>query len=121
MKVLGRCPACGGDLEVTRLHCARCDTAVEGRFQLSRFDRLTDEQLDFLWRFLRSRGNIRDVERELNLSYPTVRSRLDAVLRALGLGGDERAGRSERLRVLEAVERGELSVDQAIERLEDFD
>jgi hypothetical protein len=116
VRVLGQCPACGGDLAVRRLQCGRCQTAVEGRFELSRFDRLTPEQLEFLLLFLKSRGNIRDVERELGLSYPTVRNRLDGVLRALGLESEDRSARSDRLKLLEAVERGEISVDEALEQ-----
>ena len=75
--------------------------------------------------FLRSRGNIRDVERELSLSYPTVRARLDAVLAALGLVAREAApqtlsediGRDGRLEILRAVHRGELTADEAVRRL----
>jgi hypothetical protein len=117
MKILGRCPACGSDLEAVRLRCTRCDTAVEGHFSLSRFDRLTEEQLHFLLIFLKSRGNIRDVERELNLSYPTVRSRLDAILAALGLDSEPRQAKHDRLGVLEALRVGEMTVDEAVARL----
>jgi hypothetical protein len=118
MRVLGKCPACAEALEVRRLSCLHCGTVVEGRFELSRFDRLSSEQQEFLLLFLRSRGNIRDVERELNLSYPTVRSRLDAILRTLELDDPAPpAPRSDRIEVLEALARGDLNVNEAVERL----
>jgi len=90
--VISTCPVCSGELAVTRLHCRSCGTTLEGEFSVGRFGRLTKEQLALLESFLRSRGNLRDMERELGISYPTVRSRVDALVRALGFGprdGDE--------------------------------
>jgi hypothetical protein len=90
--VISTCPVCSGELAVTRLHCRSCGTTLEGEFSVGRFGRLTKEQLALLESFLRSRGNLRDMERELGISYPTVRSRVEALVRALGFGprdGDE--------------------------------
>jgi hypothetical protein len=90
--VISTCPVCSGELAVTRLHCRSCGTTLEGEFTVGRFGRLTKEQLVLLESFLRSRGNLRDMERELGISYPTVRSRVEALVRALGFGprdGDE--------------------------------
>lgn len=84
-EVIATCPVCDHQLEVTRLHCVECDTTLEGRFSVGRFGRLGREQLALLETFLRARGNLRDLERELGISYPTVRNRLEALLRALGL------------------------------------
>jgi hypothetical protein len=84
-EVIATCPVCDHRLEVTRLHCAECDTTLEGRFTVGRFGRLNREQLGLLETFLRARGNLRDLERELGISYPTVRNRLESLLRALGL------------------------------------
>lgn len=117
LRVLGQCPACGGNLTVRRLQCVNCDTAVEGSFTLTRFDLLMPEQIAFLELFLKARGNIREVERAMGLSYPAVRSRLDQVLRALNLDTDNENRHAEQLRVLDAVKRGELSVDQAADEL----
>jgi len=92
--VISTCPVCSGELAVTRLHCRSCGTTLEGEFSVGRFGRLTKEQLALLESFLRSRGNLRDMERELGISYPTVRSRVEALVRALGFGprdGDEAA------------------------------
>jgi hypothetical protein len=84
--VISTCPVCSGELAVTRLHCRSCGTTLEGEFSVGRFGRLTKEQLVLLESFLRSRGNLRDMERELGISYPTVRSRVEALVRALGFG-----------------------------------
>src|SRR5439155_21732084 len=83
-EVTGRCPMCEAELVVTHLRCQQCGTGLEGVFHLTKFDRLSREQLRFVDVFLKNRGVIRDVERELTISYPTARSRLDEVLHALG-------------------------------------
>jgi hypothetical protein len=87
---IATCPICSGELAVTRLHCRSCGTTLEGDFNVGRFARLSRDQFALLESFLRSRGNLKEMERELGISYPTVRARVDALLRALGLGdGDE--------------------------------
>jgi hypothetical protein len=85
-EVIATCPVCSHGLTVTRLHCANCGTSLEGEFSVGRFGRLQRDQLMLLESFLRSRGNLREMERELGISYPTVRSRVEALVRALGFG-----------------------------------
>ena len=84
--VISTCPVCENELTVTRLHCGECGTTLEGSFSVGRFGRLSRDQLALLESFLRSRGNLRDMERELGISYPTVRGRVEALVRALGFG-----------------------------------
>ncbi|MBE3589581.1 MAG: DUF2089 domain-containing protein [Firmicutes bacterium] len=122
--LLGRCPVCGEPLEVTQLHCRACDTTIQGRFLLGKFAALTPEQWDFLEVFVRNRGNIREVERDLGLSYPAVRSRLDALIEALGYSADNRETRreatrtrEERVDILERLSRGEIDADEALRLL----
>jgi hypothetical protein len=125
--VISTCPICSGELAVTRLHCASCGTSLEGDFSVGRFGRLTREQLALLESFLRSRGNLREMERELGISYPTVRSRVEALVRTLGFGprpDDETAddtgtaaataaaGRT-RDEILQALSRHEMSAEDA--------
>ncbi|HET6780888.1 MAG TPA: DUF2089 domain-containing protein [bacterium] len=118
----GKCPVCGHDLEVVRLQCTSCGTSVEGHFELSRFSRLEPEQLAFLELFLKARGNLKDVERELGLSYPTVRNRLEAMLAALGFAA-EPEGKTEAVRrrreILDSLDAGKISAEEALRLLRD--
>jgi hypothetical protein len=83
--VPGICPVCGDQLAVTRLHCGRCATTLEGLFTLGRFHFLTREQQQFIGIFIKCRGKIKDVEQALGISYPTVVRLLDETVAALGL------------------------------------
>jgi hypothetical protein len=124
--VISTCPVCSSELSITRLQCRSCGTAIEGDFNVGRFGRLGREQLALLESFLRSRGNLKELERELKVSYPTVRARIDALLVALGLGdgqtgeleggdGSGRSGETAELRreVLERLARHEITADEA--------
>ena len=124
--VISTCPVCSSELAVTRLHCRSCGTTLEGDFSVGRFGRLNREQLALLESFLRSRGNLREMERELGISYPTVRSRVEALVRALGFGpraeSDEPDDDGRRARppdgrsreeILQALARHEMSADDA--------
>ena len=119
--VISTCPVCSNELAVTRLHCASCGTTLEGEFSVGRFGRLSREQTTLLESFLRSRGNLRDIERELGISYPTVRTRVEALVRALGFGprdddpqaAEQPAEPSSREEILERLARHEISAEDA--------
>jgi hypothetical protein len=140
--VISTCPVCQHELTITRLQCRSCGTALEGEFGVGRFGRLEREQLAFLESFLRSRGNLKEMERELGISYPTVRGRLEALLRSLDLAdgsapaidepidepmSDIREDRTEpeqaeevgaaRKAILERLARHEMAADEAAEAL----
>ena len=133
--VIATCPVCTDELTITRLHCRSCGTALEGEFGVGRFGRLDREQMRLLESFLRSRGNLKEMERELGISYPTVRGRVDALVRALDLADgaavdlpEEPAaasaddvpapapldsGAEDRRTILERLARREISADEA--------
>ena len=77
------CPSCSGVLGVKRLHCERCGTEVEGEFELPPLARLSAEEQGFLLQFLKADASLKEMARILRLSYPTVRNRLDALIRQL--------------------------------------
>jgi hypothetical protein len=136
--VIATCPVCANELTITRLHCRSCGTALEGEFGVGRFGRLDREQMGLLESFLRSRGNLKEMERELGISYPTVRGRVDALVRALGFGeetadeelgsdfgegfdedepaADVKAG-TDRREILERLARKEISAEDAADAL----
>jgi len=119
-EVPGRCPVCGSFEEVTSVSCPACSTKIEGRFQLCRFCRLTEDQKVFLNAFIKCRGNIKEVEKELNISYPTVKNRLEDVASALGYGNDTYSGedtKNQRKRILEMLDNNEITTSEAIEML----
>lgn len=139
--VIATCPVCSGELTIARLHCRSCGTALEGEFGVGRFGRLDRDQMSLLESFLRSRGNLKEMERELGISYPTVRGRVDALIRSLGLsdgspvadddfGSDVDEGftdqadvpdaAAERRSILERLARKEISAEDAAAALRDL-
>lgn len=138
-----KCPVCGGELIVTRMHCPSCETTLKGSFALGAsplqeafspeqlrsllpFARLTQEQLYFMLTFVRCEGRFNRMEEELSLSYPTLRGRLDEIIRALGLEParqeaereeTKQASQAERQVVLDMLSRGEIGVEEARRRL----
>ena len=85
-QVIGRCPICHDQLHVARLECSTCGTSIAGDFSLGPLQRLNQQQIQFIEAFIRARGSLKDVGAELNMSYPTVNSRLNDILLALGYG-----------------------------------
>ena len=118
-KVISRCPVCNGELKVTRLRCEECDTVIENDFTLSKFDYLSAEDLCFTETFIRCRGNIKEVEKELGISYPTVRAKLDGIIQKLGYGTETKPDEEmlKREAILKALEQGEITAEEAIRQL----
>ncbi|MBT3390839.1 MAG: DUF2089 domain-containing protein [Chloroflexi bacterium] len=119
-----QCPFCSGEVTVTKIYCRECDTTYEGRFSAGTFfAQLSSKQLEFVETFVRCEGKINRMEQELNLSYPTIRNRLHEVIRAMGHepGAPEDGALSEtaRRKVLEDLDAGQISYEDAIKLLEE--
>ena len=115
-----RCPVCQDDLLVTRLVCRNCGTALEGRFATDRLFQLTPEQLHFVEMFLRCEGKLNRMEREVGLSYPTLRARLSEIIRQMGfaVGAEIAVSDEERHRVLDELAAGKMTSEEAMRALE---
>jgi hypothetical protein len=119
-----RCPLCGGEVTVTRIHCRDCDSTIEGRFEAGPFSQLNREQLDFVETFVRCEGKINRMEDEIGLSYPTIRNRLHEIIRALGYEpgqGEVNIGMTdqERQRILNDLDKGLISAEEAMQLLKE--
>ena len=111
------CPVCNHRLATTRLTCPDCSTELSGAFTSCEFCVLTDEDRDVLRVFLASRGNMKELERHLGVSYPTARARFDALLTKIGIDRPAPAAPS-RVELMEQVSRGEITIDEALTRLD---
>lgn len=121
-KLLTRDPVCGGDLYVSELSSDDSGVTIRGRFEVPRYARLDEEQTRFLETFLRCRGMLNSVEKELGISYPTVRARLDALLGALDLAPIKEEPKKDKSaekkkQILEQLEKGEITADEAKTKL----
>ncbi|OPJ62226.1 DUF2089 domain-containing protein [Clostridium oryzae] len=117
-KVLSRCPVCSSRLRIVKLKCLKCGTIVENNFKMSKFEYLSNEQQKFIEIFVKCRGNIKDVEKELGISYPTVRAKLDDVISAMGYEVVRKQENNEKS-VIDMLEKGEITADQAVEMLKE--
>src|SRR5262245_62597081 len=112
------CPVCSSRLALTRLSCPSCETELSGAFTQCEFCVLSDEDREVLRVFLASRGNMKDLERHLGVSYPTARARFDTLLSRLGLAPERPAPPSpNKVELLEQLAKGEIDVDQAMAKL----
>lgn len=120
-----KCPSCGANLKITELSCEKCKTIVRGDFPLNRFLMLSPQEEEFLLVFLISRGNLKEVQERLNISYPTAKSRLEDVLKSLGLSEEEKREEKKESKIekieeiLKKVESGEITGDDALKLLEE--
>lgn len=112
-QVIGICPVCQHDLTVTRLRCEHCQTEINGAFVLSRFQYLSKDELQFIELFLRAEGNIKEMERMLNVSYPTVKKMLGNVLKKMGYDDTAEVTEVDEQDVLDRLKRKEISVQEA--------
>ncbi|HVN08435.1 MAG TPA: DUF2089 domain-containing protein [Patescibacteria group bacterium] len=110
------CPECHEPLKIERMTCPHCKVAIEGDFELSPLAKLSSEDQIFVIAFVRHHGSIKKMESLFDVSYPTVKNRLNAISAALDKNFE---APSPNLYVLEQLSRGELTVAEALERLSD--
>lgn len=113
--ILGKCPVCARDTEIIKIKCDYCGTSIEGHFKPCKFCRLTNEQKMFVDVFIKCRGNIKEMEKELGVSYPTVKNRLEDVAAAMGYKTEEPLLNADKKKdILDKLNNGEITVDEAL-------
>jgi hypothetical protein len=117
--VIGHCPICEERLLVTTLHCPSCTTDIKGEFLLSKFNYLEKSQLYFVEIFIKNKGNIKRIEKDLGISYPTVKKTLDEIILALGYTpeDDEPKETLSKTAILEKLANKEITKDEAFKLL----
>lgn len=81
------CPSCQSQLKVKSLLCEQCGTEVSGLYDLPALARLSKDDQTFILKFVKCSGSLKDMAKELGLSYPTVRNLLDEIIEKIT--GDE--------------------------------
>lgn len=115
--MINKCPNCGDEMVITSYRCNSCYTEVSGEFEIDKFQRLDDEDKEFIELFLQKRGSIKDVGEEIGISYPTVRNRIDRIVGKLGGTVDKKAGRID---ILNMLDNGEITAEKAKSLLEEL-
>ena len=114
-EVIGTCPVCQNSLLATRLSCNVCHTEITGEFELSRFSYLNKEELNFIETFIRVYGNIKEMEKELDVSYPTVKKMLEQVVTKMGFETrDSKEPNPNTEDILNKIKNKEISVNDAL-------
>ena len=120
-RLLKQCPSCGSEMIITELSCTQCDTRIQGVYESCSFCELPEDDIRFLEIFVTCRGNIKEMERETGLGYWTIRGQLDDVIvrlrEVISAPANAVDIRTRRREILNAVERGELSVNEAEQML----
>jgi hypothetical protein len=111
---IARCPSCSNPLKVQRLGCPTCKVHLEGEFELSPLAKLSPDDQAFVIAFIRHHGTIKKMESLFGVSYPTVKNRLNSIAAALDR---DFQGPSPSLYVLEQIARGEITVEEALEKI----
>lgn len=88
-KRISKCPCCSSTLNITSLQCPDCGVELRNTFELSAFDRLEKAEMDFLLAFLKCRGNLKALQEEMEISYPTAKKRLEELLVSLEISQNE--------------------------------
>jgi hypothetical protein len=108
------CPECKQPLAIARMTCSKCGMSMEGEFEVSPLAQLSLDDQAFVMAFVRSHGSIKKMESLFGISYPTVKNRLNAIGAAL----DKKfQAPTPNLYVLEQLARGEITVEEALEKL----
>jgi len=118
-KRLKQCPVCNSNLEIVEYHCTSCDTSIKGRFGVGDFAAMTASQQEFVKVFICCQGNIKEVEKTLKISYPTVKKNLAEVVSILCPQKKKEIPKHDSENILSDIAEGNLSVEDAISRLQE--
>jgi len=118
--ISNKCPSCGGKLTITEFTCEKCKLKVNGRFDLVSFDLLEEKEIEFVKCFLATFGNIKKMEKILNISYPTVKNKMAKILEKLGISEYDYEFKDKKMEILQKLEKGEITPQEAVKMIRDL-
>lgn len=116
-EIIGICPVCGDRLQATKLTCHTCGTEISGDFSLSKFSYLSKEELQFVETFVCVQGNLKEMEKEFGISYPTIKKTLETIIRKLGPISKPAGSRPDTSDIIQKIKSGELDVTMAVKMM----
>jgi hypothetical protein len=119
MKELTNCPYCKGDFVIKEVECQGCKTQIKGNFKSNRFHMFSPEDLFFIELFLKNEGNIKLMEKDLGISYPTVKSRLKNIITILGYQSEDNNSK-QRIKILNDLSDGKIDIETAMKSLKEL-
>lgn len=120
MKKPNKCPSCNSKIYITEFCCEKCSTLIKGKFNLGPFDCLDESEIEFVKIFLAGGGSIKEVEKALNISYPTVKSRLEEIVKKMGISDYDFDTKNKKMEILKKLERGEITAQDAVKMIKDL-
>ena len=120
MDALSKCPICGGELVVKEYKCLDCHSTISGEFKAEKVFKLSQKKLDFLFDYLKLRGNLKELGNKTGVSYPTIRLRFDELLDELGIKAEREAVEEEKNKIseiLDAIAKGEIKAKDGMEKI----
>jgi len=121
-QVIGYCPICDNKLKVTKLGCSKCGTELSGQFHLGKFAYLKEDELRFIELFVKNAGNMKQLQNELGVSYPTAKKMLNDIITSLGYENDEDQSNETKnfnqTEILKKIENKEISPEEGLRLLD---
>jgi len=116
-KIIIQCPACNSvKLHVAKIECADCNTTFEGKFTISPLLKLAEDDLQFIFDFVKCSGSLKNMATKQNVSYPTLRNRLNTLIETIENLEIQCEGSKEDILLL--LEKGKISAKDAARMLE---
>lgn len=115
---MNNCPVCENMLKPVRLACDKCGITMEGNFRMTRLARLTRNEQKLAEAFILSGGNLKDLSSQLDVSYPTLRKKIDDLMAALS--DLQKQDESEISKILDAVEAKEIEAEEGIRLIKEM-
>ncbi|MEN3045022.1 MAG: DUF2089 family protein [Candidatus Hydrothermales bacterium] len=117
-KIIGKCPVCSEKLKIKLFECPSCKTKIEGEFDIPFLFLLSEDELNLLFLFLKTRGNLSEISKILGLSYPTTRQRFEEFLKKIGI--EPFYSKDELMEILDLLEKGVITAEEAERKIREI-